>query len=56
MDLKICVYRNSKAILDNKPCFRETIVDVKPGFGYENLVLAMKSVFGEKSFIDFCLI
>lgn len=56
MDLKITVYRSSSQLLEDKPCFRETIQDIPEGFGYANLVLALKSVFGDHCIIQFCII
>lgn len=56
MDLKIRVYKTSKDLLDYKPCFNETVPDVSEYFGYSNLILALKSVFGQMSVIQFCII
>lgn len=53
MELKITVFRSTKAFLENKSCFKETMLDVPKDFSYSNLILAFKSVFGVNSKIQF---
>lgn len=56
MDLKISIYRRTQDLLNDKSCFKETIKDVPNDFGYSNLILALKSVFGNMCIIQFCII
>lgn len=56
MDLKISIYRRTQDLLNDKPCFKESIKDVPTDFGYSNLILAFKSVFGQTCLIEFCII
>ena len=46
MELKIIVNRSVEKFIENKPCFKETVI-LSDHFNYNGMILTFKSIFGD---------